>query len=128
MPDPIQKMNIEEWIGALRGGGYRQTGYALHREDTFCALGVLADTQGVTWEETRREQTETTKAGTLYGFRQENPHPDLDDIVWDGTIPQNLWEAWTGLPRTVAEQVTDMNDDQVCTFEQIADALKEALQ
>jgi hypothetical protein len=122
--NPLQRMNIEEWIGALRGGSYRQTSHALHRGDSFCALGVLADIQGVDWEETRKEYSEPRGLVPLYGFRANCNLPE--EIVWDGTIPVTLWQAWTGLPRVWAEQVADMNDDRDYTFEDIADSLKEA--
>jgi hypothetical protein len=65
--NPLQRMNIEEWIGALRGGSYRQTSHALHRGDSFCALGVLADIQGVDWEETRKEYSEPRGLSTGSG-------------------------------------------------------------
>jgi hypothetical protein len=122
MPTALQKMNIEEWIGALRSGTYEQTTHALHRGQAFCALGVLADIQGVDWEETRKVHSEAWGLAALYGFEHA-----LTFDVWDGTIPADLWETWTGLGGGLIADISELNDEGA-TFDEVADSIKEALQ
>ena len=47
----IDKALIEQWIAALRSGGYAQGKGALRRGNKFCCLGVLCDLVDPTkWE------------------------------------------------------------------------------
>lgn len=39
-----------KWIEALRSGKYKQGYRSLHKEDTFCCLGVQLDAAGCEWK------------------------------------------------------------------------------
>lgn len=43
-------ITIKEWTKALRSGEYKQGQHFLHKDESFCCLGVAYDLLGATWE------------------------------------------------------------------------------
>lgn len=115
----LQRMNIEEWIGALRGGGYKHTAGIMHKPETgeHCALGVLCDIHGLEWidEKTARER-EQRAAGYHVGY--EFPY----GTIYAG-VPHCDWtEEVVGLDSDQIQQVYLVNDTR--GFDAAADLLK----
>jgi hypothetical protein len=123
--NPLQRMNIEEWIGALRSGEYQKNRAVLHRGDSFCALGVLADTQGVEWVTEDTEERDEC----IYGFRYGSPScrclACTGGNFWDASVPEDLFQEWTGLGSQDAGDIIRANDDHNLSFDDIADLIKQ---
>ena len=131
---PTTPMNPEikaQWVAALRSGEYKQGVGYLHRDDTFCCLGVLCDL--------------AIKAGAPEV--EENRHPAGSMSTYNGSelvLPSSVME-WAGLsssdPILVDESrevneclpVSEFNDSGVTfngggfTFNEIADLIEAQL-
>lgn len=128
---PMNPEIKEQWVAALRSGEYEQGAEYLHRDDTFCCLGVLCDL--------------AVKAGAPEV--KEYRHPGDSVSLYDGsgtTLPSSVVE-WAGLscsdPLLVFEYgemneclpVSEFNDSGVTfdgdgfTFNEIADLIEAQL-
>jgi hypothetical protein len=115
--------NQQQWITALRSGGYTQGQTRLHTNKGFCCLGVAA-------KEFLTSDVEVTESGvggiTLWSY---NGEPDMaPDYVMDalGLIcPNGTSENQLTAPNDIANSLmlTTMNDNGK-TFEQIADIIE----
>lgn len=99
--DMNQEIN-QKWVEALRSGKYRQTrGKLKARNGAMCCLGVLCDIQGAEWEWYQgRYMTE--------GSSQHLPGRYNPSIASEFTL-------------------IGMNDNQKCSFAEIADYIEENL-
>ncbi len=102
--------NKAKWIKALRSGEYRQGRACLYSVDddgqgSFCCLGVFAD---VIIAPSRLEviHGEGVVRGAAHGF---------------------LPALWKGLSQWVQEKLVYLNDEEMYTFDQIADWIEENL-
>jgi len=127
----VNRERMAEWIKALRSGDYRQGEDYLHTsgtEERFCCLGVACDLAV-------KEGVITARAA----------HPESGSGAWnyasDGEesfLPESV-RSWLGLlsadPTVYLDEpleefgpatacVTDLNDGERWTFDQIADALE----
>jgi hypothetical protein len=110
---PEQRMNVDEWIGALRSGEYKQGKYDLHALDgSFCGLGVLADVQRVEWLRHSEED--------VFYFRDGS-----NGVVgeWFKSVPTKWFMDRVGLDMSVADRLIQMND-RGASFDDIADEIK----
>lgn len=94
----------KNWVTALRSGDYEQGRSFLHCGDQFCCLGVLLDQI----DHDKWEEFETAEGKTIYQWGGGFALPDREI-----------------LDLSIATKYTDMNDDQRCTFAEIADAVEQ---
>lgn len=102
----------KRWVEALRGGKYQQGFNALHREGTFCCLGVLTDLylqeMGESWVPI------PIAPGCFHAFGKEYFTPDRT-------------QKWAGLecgdPDIEADTLSLLNDGGK-TFKEIADLIE----
>lgn len=106
-------MDIEirdKWISALRSGEYKQ-GHGYLREvknNSFCCLGVLCDII---------DPDNWSKGHQTYTFnKKSNGGNQYCGVL----LPPSVREM-TGLPETEEDTLIVMNDDQLLSFNQIAD-------
>jgi hypothetical protein len=100
---PEVKTLKQKWIEALRSGMYCQVYHGTrHREDGFCALGVLID---IIDHEGWRDHKDT--------------HLWYDHRLFDN---QYMWQSdAVGLPISAAVEIARMNDGDKLSFNLIAD-------
>jgi hypothetical protein len=114
----------QQWIEALRSGEYSQTQEELRNLDGYCCLGVLCDiyskSKGVNfWK----------GACGCYFFLS------LPDQYEYSTLPKNVseWAGLGGVDNPIVEYgeekvaISDLNDKEQLTFNQIAAIIEEQL-
>ncbi|CAB4140973.1 hypothetical protein UFOVP401_47 [uncultured Caudovirales phage] len=119
----------KRWVAALRSGKYRQGSGHLRKDGCYCALGVLCDLfvqdrehEGVSWDTTFDEYyfVRYEKDQATYYYEFLNPAV----MKWAGVRHENpaFWME-------SAEEyftVSDLNDDQTLSFEEIATIIEES--
>lgn len=124
-----------QWVAALRSGDYEQGQGELNNQGMFCCLGVLCDLAVKAEIVTATSHTMAsayvpgqTFHYTVYG----------DDST--GVLPPEVM-AWAGIDSEAGKLpvfietpgyaptqfLTELNDDQLKTFDQIADIIEEHL-
>ena len=100
------------WTSALLNGDYKQTKGYLHKEDCFCALGVLVDIylkeKGLKWIE---------RSGGVYAY-------SLGEGYLNATGISMSIKDWADMPINLSETIMIMNDDEDKSFAEIAYFLK----
>lgn len=112
----------KRWVAALRSGKYRQSCGSLRKDDCYCALGVLCDLfvqdrehEGVAWLSVLGHYAVHYEEGQPTYSYDFLPQPVMN---WAGLIHEN--------PAFFVEEsedyftVSDLNDDQQLSFDQIA--------
>lgn len=102
------------WIKALRSGEYRQGQGVLQRRSkkgpSYCCLGVLATVKGCTW----RKTTDIMSEGYVPYFSEEV----VGGYDQESTF---LRPKFAGLSSATQVTLSNLNDDESYSFEQIAD-------
>lgn len=117
----MEKMNPEVkqmWLEALRSGRYKQdTGY-LRIENGYCCLGVLCDLYPkANWEIVEGE----------YSFFGESQFLTKEVAEW-ASLKGYTYDEVNNFNMPISEfPLTDMNDIQGKTFEEIADYIEKSL-
>ena len=96
-----------KWLEALRSGNYKQGHGTLHKNDTYCCLGVLCEVAALGWDD----------GGDGY-------------FLVSGTSSQDYLPSSFALDADMSDddqqELTDMNDSGD-SFEEIADYIEEHL-
>jgi hypothetical protein len=104
----------QQWIKALRSGGYQQGRESLCNNGKFCCLGVLTD---LFIKETSQQWDHD--AGGYYSFETQG-----------GILPLSV-QQWAGLdepnPYLAGYHASDWNDIEGASFEKLADLIEEHL-
>lgn len=130
----------KEWLEALRGGEYKQTGHALQADGGFCCLGVLCDIyakkNGVEWNIRPFDETvdnarkdECDKIGDFLGQNLTLPSEVMEWAEVFHTNPHTpipFSKEMPLLPYDTGFTVAAMNDEGF-TFSQIADVIEHFL-
>ncbi len=105
----------KNWVAALRSGKYEQGERAFRPdEDTYCCLGVLAETMGCTWNSGGPGSTLAFLGGRVVG---------------SGAFDEDFLEE-IGMSRDHEEDLINMNDGNQqaqASFAEIADYIEENL-
>ncbi len=99
-------MNAEvkaKWVAALRSGEYKQATGALSEGNGFCCLGVLCDLSA----------KEGRGAWNHVAFEIDTRRAMA--------MPPAPVAAWAGLSGEDMDRIATMNDDDGCSFVEIAD-------
>ncbi len=90
-----------KWVTALRSGKYLQTQGSLYKENKYCCLGVLCEVMGLPrdWED-----------GSYYYYSTQY-HWERSDT----SVPEPV------LPMEEQNRLIRLNDEEGCTFSEIAD-------
>lgn len=116
--DPAVK---QRWVTALRASRYKQGKGALRQllggTHAYCCLGVLCNVL-----DHRKWKAHTAPGPTTNPL---TPRP-ADVFDW-GELNAYVNTPFLGLSQTVVEHLIEMNDDDDCTFGQIADWIEENL-
>lgn len=112
----------KRWVAALRSGKYMQVSHQLRRGDGFCCLGVLCDLHSKSKSSTRSKWTPYNS----YKGRSV----DLPAVVckWAGIELKDKNDNC--VPITFSDEpryLTWLNDQQHCSFEEIAEAIEKQL-
>jgi hypothetical protein len=106
----MKKQCLDDWLVALRSGKYSSCSGALHRGDSFCALGVLCDISGL---------------GTWTKDTYSNKEVYLGEINY---LPKEVRE-WAGISEkeyaSMSSFVMVFNDKLKASHSQMADFLEE---
>lgn len=114
---PKLNKNVKLWLKALRSGEYKQVKGRLRTEEGYCCLGVACDVYA--------KQHKTLK------WRRD----EEGDIEFSGAstqLPDNV-RKWLGLKDSEGEfnlkdgheeTLTNLNDDEEKSFEEIADIIE----
>jgi len=108
----MDKQLKEYWLDALREGEYVQGRSALEREGRNCCLGVLVDVMGID-----RVLVDPQQPVSFFDSAGNLMRVSLTDTV--------LTEA--GLSWGETSILIRLNDNQRCTFEEIADYIEYTL-
>jgi len=102
-----------KWVAALRSGNYKQgQGCLMAPFKQFCCLGVLATEMGI--------KTRKTSFSSSSNYKQF--------VFPDGDIRQyDVPAGFCGLTEKQIDRLTDMNDEQHMTFDQIANWIQKNL-
>jgi len=104
----INKEELKKWITALRSGNFNQSSLKLQSKWGYCCLGVACKVL------IPQEKLKFNFQGLLYGGTPEDqPHSPK----WLGEINKDLFEK-TG------RSLTNLNDTDKLSFNQIADELE----
>lgn len=117
---PEQRMNVEEWIGALRSGEYPQTQGALRDRNGYCCLGVAAATQRV-------PQSEVVNPTGRFEFDFPTEEPSVKDnmIPHDWAIRTfGVWLLDAVSSGGERRSLWQLNDQDGASFDDIADEIK----
>lgn len=99
----------EKWVRALRSGEYKQGGGVLRSGDRFCCLGVLCDiVDPEGWAELALTHRQRHRGELVF------PRPELRGDVGIGSL-------------AVLCILSDMNDVDCKSFQEIADYIEEEL-
>lgn len=104
MNNILNQKQIKKWVKALRSGKYKQTLYALNNYSGYCCLGVACKVL----QTKHRLNNDGYLAGALpyhQNFYQ------LSNLAFDLDIKADLF-------------LTEMNDSQDYSFDEIADCLE----
>jgi hypothetical protein len=96
----------KKWLAALRSGKYKQGSGRLKRGPYHCCLGVLCEV-----------------ADDKY-FRDDKSK--VDSLAFS-CLPSRLFTANLGIPWRVVEDLWQMNDNELASFDQIADFIEKEL-
>lgn len=104
----------KHWITALRSEKYKQGKRALYdkRSDSYCCLGVLCEISGL-----KKESFSSASSVMKYTF---------DNNSCSAFLPP-AFTVYAELPFPVQFKLQDMNDNQECSFDDIADFIEETL-
>lgn len=121
-----------KWLAALRSGEYKQGTGVLRTdytgEDKFCCLGVLCDLavqEGVT--------TLTRTNGGVYSYAQDGGGlgvtGTLPKVVreWAEVTTDNPLVKWKSGNRYAHYSLTQLNDREGLSFDEIADVIEDSL-
>lgn len=104
----------DKWCQALRSGKYSQaTGY-LCDGTSFCCLGVLCEVNNE--KRTLSDIRDLDKDIPLYSYYIKNTECEYD-------IP----EGYCDLNQETIEKLVELNDDEECSFDEIADYIERNL-
>ena len=110
----------QKWVAALRSGKYKQGIHCLRSaSDEYCCLGVLCDLSDVAWVECALFYTLPSGIATMPNVG------DIDKRVFD-VLEQSVYENNRIL--SAGHHLTNMNDQERLSFEQIADWIDVNLQ
>jgi hypothetical protein len=105
----MKKELKQKWIDALRSKDYRQTTNCLRSRSGYCCLGVLCDiVDNTKW-------CPNGQQGSIYYF----------DSGYEVAFPEESWLNTIGLPKNDANALAKMNDEDLESFENIADWIEE---
>lgn len=106
----------ERWVAALRSGDYKQSAGHLHRNNSFCCLGVLCDLAA-------RDGIVRAEGESYVAVNNED-----DDAC--SFLPVVVQE-WAGLdscnPSVKERQLATYNDSLAYDFKRIADLIEGSL-
>lgn len=116
-----QRENNRRWVEALRSGKYKQGQGCLHRNNTFCCLGVAHDVFGPGWAAGKDDRMEV--AGISEAERSISDGINAPTGAIRETLGLPDWDGIT-VKRVASGRATGLaglNDDEKLTFSQIAD-------
>lgn len=122
---------IEKWVAALESGGYTQTVGALYRtsphEDDpagHCCLGVLCDL-AVKDEVIPPPVIAFDKdRGMVATYAESSTFLPVKVMEWAGIDEDNPWVDFERWGREVSDNLAMLNDEEMASFEEIADILR----
>lgn len=112
----------QRWVEALRSGEYEQTIGTLHNDEGFCCLGVLCD---LAYKEGAVTRTRIDDMRHGYGTRLEVGVLPPEVVSWAGMEDSDPVVAEDGDDGLFT--LAELNDEEGCTFEEIADIIEEQL-
>ena len=109
----MNKEIAKRWVDAARSGEYKQTRFALKRNNCFCFLGLLCELHreefGGKWERKLH--------GVVYmGYRCSLP---AEVCEWAGIVNQNVMTK-----DNESHHLSHLNDTKLFTFEQLANLVE----
>lgn len=109
-----------KWIAALRSGNYNQGRYLLHsKENNYCCLGVLCDISLLgewLYCDNERDISGRCKFKSL-----------TTSLVSDNYPPKEVREL-VGLELNEQCELVAMNDNEKCSFDDIANRIEEMIE
>ena len=109
----MKPKNFAKWMLALKSNKYKQGKKYLHRDDTYCALGVLCDLSK------EGEWVKDSISDGVYSYKVDKHNPV--------TFPPDEVMTWSGMRKEDADLLTafvSQLNDKGKTFAEIAEALE----
>src|ERR1700745_3372206 len=114
----------KRWTDALRSGDYEQGSHALHKDNSFCCLGVSCE---VFKEDLKLEVTyEVQESGTIryfYDGKSTFLPPKVVDLLEIRDAGELKWPIRS--PRGTSDRFLSVLNDHGLTFIEIADIIDE---
>lgn len=115
------------WVEALRSGTYKQGKHRLKRvgqfplDRNYCCLGVLCEVAGLEFEEDPYESLFNSKRSEYFFLKEEAGEARCSSFLPDA------FRKEIGIGYLDQEKLVRMNDEENCSFEDIANWVEENL-